>query len=99
MSPHPIPFPLPLPGYKLPPDTQLPPIEKSVYQQWAGETPALFIAVESACPPTLEHELDGERGQNDPEQPADDVDTRRADHAQQNRRTAHAEPRDGSATA
>jgi hypothetical protein len=34
--PHPIPFPLPLPGYKLPAGTQLPPIEKSVYQQWAG---------------------------------------------------------------
>jgi hypothetical protein len=34
--PHPIPFPLPLPGYKLPADAQLPPIEKSVYQQWAA---------------------------------------------------------------
>ena len=35
-SPHQIPFPLPLPGYKLPPGTQLPPIEKSVYEHWAG---------------------------------------------------------------
>lgn len=34
--PHPIPFPLPLPGFKLPADAQLPPIEKSVYQQWAA---------------------------------------------------------------
>jgi hypothetical protein len=32
--PHEIPFPLPLPGFKLPPDTQLPPIEKSVYDKW-----------------------------------------------------------------
>ena len=35
--PHPIPFPLPLLGFKLPPDTQLPPIEKPVYDQWAAE--------------------------------------------------------------
>ncbi|HEY4433435.1 MAG TPA: hypothetical protein VGM99_03450 [Candidatus Cybelea sp.] len=35
-SPHEIPFPLPLPGYKLPPGTQLPPIEKSIYEHWAG---------------------------------------------------------------
>ena len=28
-SPHQIPFPLPLPGYRLPADAQLPPIEKS----------------------------------------------------------------------
>ncbi len=34
--PHPIPFPLPLVGFKLPPDAQLPPIEKAVYQQWAA---------------------------------------------------------------
>lgn len=34
--PHPIPFPLPLLGFKLPPDTELPPIEKAVYQQWAA---------------------------------------------------------------
>jgi hypothetical protein len=34
--PHPIPFPLPLPGFKLPANAQLPPIEKSVYQQWAA---------------------------------------------------------------
>lgn len=35
LPPHPIPFPLPLIGFKLPPDAQLPPIEKSVYQEWA----------------------------------------------------------------
>lgn len=34
LPPHEIPFPLPLPGYRLPPNTQLPPIEKSVYQDW-----------------------------------------------------------------
>jgi hypothetical protein len=34
--PHPIPFPLPLLGFKLPSDTQLPPIEKQVYEQWAA---------------------------------------------------------------
>jgi hypothetical protein len=34
--PHPIPFPLPLLGFKLPPDAQLPPIEKQVYQEWAA---------------------------------------------------------------
>ena len=34
--PHPIPFPLPLIGYKLPADTQLPPIEKQVYDEWAA---------------------------------------------------------------
>lgn len=38
LPPHQIPFPLPLPGYKLPPNTQLPPIEKSVYEQWARDT-------------------------------------------------------------
>ncbi|MGC1380829.1 MAG: hypothetical protein WA814_07370 [Candidatus Baltobacteraceae bacterium] len=37
--PHLMPFPLPLPGYKLPAGTQLPPIEKSVYTQWAGNAP------------------------------------------------------------
>jgi len=36
-SPHLIPFPLPLPGYRLPSGTFLPPIEKSVYQQWAAQ--------------------------------------------------------------
>jgi hypothetical protein len=36
--PHPIPFPLPLIGFKLPPDAQMPPIEKEVYQAWAAET-------------------------------------------------------------
>lgn len=44
LPPHPIPFPLPLVGFRLPADAQLPPIEKSVYQQWAaangaGSTP------------------------------------------------------------
>ncbi len=34
--PHPMPFPLPLPGYELPADESLPPIEKSVYEQWAA---------------------------------------------------------------
>ena len=34
--PHPIPFPLPLLGFKLPADAQLPPIEKSVYEAWAA---------------------------------------------------------------
>jgi len=34
--PHPIPFPLPLAGFKLPPNTQLPPIEKTVYNEWAA---------------------------------------------------------------
>lgn len=34
--PHPIPFPLPLIGFRLPADADLPPIEKQVYQQWAA---------------------------------------------------------------
>ena len=34
--PHPMPFPLPLAGYRLPPGTQLPPLEKSVYDDWAS---------------------------------------------------------------
>lgn len=34
--PHPIPFPLPLAGFKLPADAQLPPIEKAIYRQWAA---------------------------------------------------------------
>lgn len=34
--PHPMPFPLPLAGYRLPPGTQLPPLEKSVYDEWAS---------------------------------------------------------------
>lgn len=38
--PHPIPFPLPPVGFRLSSDEQLPPIEKSVYQQWASETGA-----------------------------------------------------------
>lgn len=36
--PHPIPFPLPLLGFKLPPDAQMPPIEKAVYEQWAADS-------------------------------------------------------------
>jgi len=36
--PHPIPFPLPIVGFKLPSDAEMPPIEKSVYQQWAAES-------------------------------------------------------------
>lgn len=36
VPPHPIQFPLPLTGFKLPPDTQLPPIEKAIYQEWSG---------------------------------------------------------------
>lgn len=38
--PHPIPFPLPVPGWRLTSDEPMPPIEKSVYQQWASETGA-----------------------------------------------------------
>lgn len=38
--PHPIPFPLPLAGFKLPANAQLPPIEKSVYNEWAQSTGA-----------------------------------------------------------
>jgi hypothetical protein len=38
--PHPMPFPLPMSGYKLPPDTQLPPIEKTVYEEWAANSGA-----------------------------------------------------------
>jgi len=36
LPPHPIPFPLPLIGFKLPPDAEMPPIEKQVYQEWAA---------------------------------------------------------------
>jgi hypothetical protein len=36
LPPHPIPFPLPVVGFKLPPGTQLPPIEKQVYEEWAA---------------------------------------------------------------
>lgn len=43
LPPHPIPFPLPLLGFKLPPDAQMPPIEKSVYQQWAAESGATSV--------------------------------------------------------
>ncbi len=39
--PHPIPFPLPLLGFKLPADAQLPPIEKQVYQAWAAANPGV----------------------------------------------------------
>jgi len=38
--PHPIPFPLPAPGWRLTSDEPMPPIEKSVYQQWASATGA-----------------------------------------------------------
>jgi hypothetical protein len=38
--PHPIPFPLPLVGFKLPPDAQMPPIEKQVYNEWAASSGA-----------------------------------------------------------
>lgn len=34
--PHPIPFPLPLVGFRLASDAQLPPIEKQVYDEWAA---------------------------------------------------------------
>jgi len=37
--PHPIPFPLPPVGFKLPGDAQLPPIEKMVYERWAAHNP------------------------------------------------------------
>ncbi len=40
LPPHPIPFPLPAPGWRLTSDEPMPPIEKSVYQQWASETGA-----------------------------------------------------------
>lgn len=40
LPPHEIPFPLPLPGFKLPSTAQMPPIEKSVYEQWAAENPS-----------------------------------------------------------
>jgi hypothetical protein len=36
--PHPIPFPLPLIGFKLPPNAQMPPIERAVYEQWAASS-------------------------------------------------------------
>ena len=34
--PHPMPFPPPLAGYVLPPGTDLPPIEKEFYENWAS---------------------------------------------------------------
>jgi hypothetical protein len=40
LPPHPIPFPLPVAGWKLTSNEPMPPIEKSVYQQWASETGA-----------------------------------------------------------
>jgi hypothetical protein len=36
--PHPIPFPLPSIGFKLPPDADMPPIERQVYHDWAAAT-------------------------------------------------------------
>jgi hypothetical protein len=34
---HQIPFPPPLPGYRLPPGTDLPPLEKDFYEHWIDE--------------------------------------------------------------
>lgn len=34
--PHPMPFPLPQAGYTLPPGTQMPPLEKQAYDEWAS---------------------------------------------------------------
>ena len=34
--PHPMPFPLPVAGYTLPPGTEMPPLEKRVYEDWAA---------------------------------------------------------------
>jgi hypothetical protein len=34
---HQMPFPLPLAGYRLPPGTDLPPIERDVYAQWISQ--------------------------------------------------------------
>ena len=36
--PHPMPFPLPQAGYELPPGTEMPPLEKKVYDEWAAST-------------------------------------------------------------
>lgn len=33
-APHPIPMPLPVAGFRIAPGTQLPPLERDVYQQW-----------------------------------------------------------------
>jgi hypothetical protein len=41
--PHPIPFPLPLVGFRLPSDTQLPPIEKQVYDEWAAGNAGISV--------------------------------------------------------
>jgi hypothetical protein len=38
LPPHPIPFPLPPVGFKMPPDTQVPPIEREVYEEWAASS-------------------------------------------------------------
>ncbi|HZV76635.1 MAG TPA: hypothetical protein VFF63_02610 [Candidatus Babeliales bacterium] len=38
--PHTIPFPLPLIGFRLPADAQMPPIEKAVYEAWAADNAA-----------------------------------------------------------
>lgn len=35
--PHPIPMPLPIAGYRVPPGTQLPPLERDVYQHWLAD--------------------------------------------------------------
>lgn len=34
LPPHPIPMPLPIAGYRLPPGTRLPPLERDVYREW-----------------------------------------------------------------
>jgi len=36
LPPHPMPFPLPLAGFVLPEGTQLPPLEKKVYEEWVS---------------------------------------------------------------
>jgi hypothetical protein len=38
--PHPMPFPLPQAGYALPPGTEMPPLEKQVYDEWAASNVA-----------------------------------------------------------
>jgi hypothetical protein len=41
--PHPIPFPLPLLGFKLPSDVSLPPIEKEVYEEWEAANAGVSV--------------------------------------------------------
>ena len=40
LPPHPMPFPLPIAGFVLPPGTELPPLEKLVYDEWAASNVA-----------------------------------------------------------